>query len=157
MKILVLSDSPFFPSPFKKYYLDKRAKLFNNSNMRQLLFNTAVILAVGELRSECSHFSIHDVTQRIRNKVNPGEWAFSDRPQETVEDIVTYRVDHEEVKTIFNDLYANGILTNLTRQHNGSYYEYSDATPSAVKAVACSPTGRAIPVGIAPTPVTRNP
>lgn len=126
MKILALSNSPFFPSPFKKYYLDKITRLMNNTNMKQTLFSTAILLAVAELR-QAGKFSAYDVTRKLRDQVNKGELTFTDRTTEDLDGVQTYRIEHDDVKDIFNDLWSNDAITNLSRKHNGNYWEFSDA------------------------------
>lgn len=93
--------------------------------MKNTILATAVLLAVGELR-QAGKFSVLNITKKLREWANTGELELSDRTPEDVNGVNTYRIEHDEVKTIFNDMYNNSVIINLSRGFNGSYYEYAD-------------------------------
>jgi hypothetical protein len=119
--------------------------------MKNILFTTAVLLAVGELRQSGS-FSYFDVTKKLRDQVNQGQVAFSDRDLEDVDGVSTYRVDHNEVKTIFNDLWENDVIVNLDKSYTGRYWQFSNTTTS----VASAPNN-AVATSTSVTAAVRNP
>jgi hypothetical protein len=98
--------------------------------MKNLLFVTAVLLAVGELRqTKPQGFSVHDVTTRLREQVNQGDISFTDKSYEDVDmsdgtTLNTQSVEHSEVKALFNDLYANGVITGLDKSYATGYITY---------------------------------
>lgn len=115
-----------------------------NTNMKNLLFVTAVILAVGELRqSKPQGFSVHDVTTRLRAQVNQGDISFTDKPFEDItltdgSTLNTQKVEHNDVKALFNDLYGNGVLTGLDKSYATGYITYVNR-PSAQSQVTTQP------------------
>lgn len=109
-----------------------------NHNMKNLLFITAILLAIEELRqTKPQGFSTWEVTNRLREQVKNGEICFTDRQTEQVEIdgayVDTFRVDRDEVRSIFNDLFANGVLKGLDKTYNrgGGYLLYVNRPPQA--------------------------
>lgn len=103
--------------------------------MKNILFSTAVILILGELRKK-GPFSVHDITKSFREKVNNFEFGLKDRQQEIINNGFSYRIDHEDVKQVFYDLLDNGVISNLTQTFNGTFnvFENSSTQPVKVKA-----------------------
>ncbi len=98
--------------------------------MKNIRFVTAVLLATQSLRQK--PFSVFNVTDTLRKQVNAGEISFSDRSPETVDGIGTFRVDHNEVKAVFQELFKEKVIGGLTPKNMGSYVQYScDAGSSA--------------------------
>lgn len=122
--------------------------------MKTLKFSTAVLMAIREVLATKPTFSIRDVTLYLREAVNKGELAFSDKTPEDVDGITTYRVDHFEVKEQFGDLYASGLLS-LTRRYAGSYFEYS-AVPASASAPSPASSSPSVNVPIATSSVMVN-
>ena len=121
--------------------LDKKTNLPHNKTMKNVLFQTGVLLAVNSVRVSQPTFSIFDVTKSLRNLVNSGTFGFSDKQPTTLAGVSTYFVDHQEVKVIFEDLIASGAVKDLTESNNpGGYREFSDTIKQmAPKAVFTKP------------------
>lgn len=88
-------------------------------------FSTAVLVTLRDVVTAKSPFSVHDITKSLRDSVNKGDIAFSDKDTEDVDGVTTFLVSHDDVREIFNDLFRSGVL-NLTKKHNGSYFTYED-------------------------------
>jgi hypothetical protein len=107
--------------------------------MKNVSFVTAVLLTVGEVRQSDSlpqSFSIHDVTRLLRDKVNRGALGFSDRNVENVDGVETYRVEHNDVKRVFQELFDTGILLNLTYTDNGTYRQFFNVPSTVTQGVS---------------------
>lgn len=117
--------------------LDKDLSLGQHISMcstnKSVRFVTAVLLAVGELRS--SPFSAYSITRKLRDDVNSLALSFLDKSPETVDGIGTFRVVHEEVKDVFRELLSQSIITGLDVQNRGGYLEYSNSTNTQSVAV----------------------
>jgi hypothetical protein len=121
--------------------------------MKSILLSTAVLLAVGELRQlQPTGFSIHDVTKRLREQVANGDVEFSDRHLEMINGQMTFRVDHESVKTIFTEYLDQGILTGLDKDYSPAGFRIFVNRP-AVVVQNSTPT---IPVQTG-SPITQSP
>jgi hypothetical protein len=110
--------------------------------MKNVSFVTAVLLTVGEVRQRPSGFSIHDVTTALREKVNDGAIGFSDRNQEDANGVETYRVEHNDVKRVFEELLSTGVLLNLDSSFNGKYrvfFNVDSVVTQGVSNLASSP------------------
>ncbi len=108
--------------------------------MKTVLFHTAVVLAIVEIRAKQPNgFSVHDVTKYLRNQVNNFEIALSDGTTEDVDGVDTYRIEHNDVKAIFNELFENGALVGLDRRHARGHFEYFNV-PSAPAIVSLKAT-----------------
>lgn len=86
---------------------------------------TAVLNQVREFAANGTTFSIHDITNGIRQKVSTGleipEVAVSGRS-------FSFNIEHVTVKKIFNDLWETGVFDpefTLTRTDNGTYFEFT--------------------------------
>jgi hypothetical protein len=124
--------------------------------MKTLLFATAVIVAIGDLRqSKPQGFSIYDITSRLRDQVNNGELSFSDRAVEDVNGQQTYRVGHEKVKALFHDLYNNGVITGLDKEYASSTDGFGYAV--FVNRPAAQPTTAAQAASVSPSSAFRLP
>ena len=112
--------------------VDKSPSLIHNTGMcmNNLRFVTAVLVAVGDLRT--APFSVFNITTKLRKQVNDGELAFTDKTPETIDGVGTYRVDHQEVREVFNELRRSNVLTGLTSRDTGSYMEYANDTTAQV-------------------------
>lgn len=121
--------------------LDKISKSKQYHTMsKTVTFTTAVILTVGELR-KAGPFSIYNVTSLLRNKANCGDYILSDKTQENVHGVQVYRIEHSDVKALFNELLDNGVLSNLKVRNVGAYNEYSnDVSPAPVSVAPTAPT-----------------
>ena len=139
------------------------------TNMKTLLFSTAVLLAVGDLRQlKPQGFSLYEVTRRLREQTNKGEIAFSDKSIEDVDGIQTFRVVHDEVKAVFNDLFENGVVSNLKKSwdRNGGFFVFVNdsapattpaPTPVATPTPASTPTvASSLVTSTAPLPTIHN-
>lgn len=105
--------------------------------MKNLKFNTAVLLAVGELRQTTNNpFSIYDVTVYLRKMTNSGDWSISDKNVEEVDGVETYCIPHDEVKEVFNDYFDNGIIQNLSKAWNGTYNVFQNLVPFVLTPVS---------------------
>jgi hypothetical protein len=116
---------------------------------QQMKFSTAVLVAVRDVAAAQPKFSVHDITKALRESVNQGDVAFSDRTTEDVNGVDTFRVAHDEVKEYFNDLVGSGVL-NLNKRHNGNYFEYSDngavsSTSAASAPISSTPKNASVP------------
>lgn len=109
-----------------KKNVDNSPSLIHNTGMcmNNLRFVTAVLVAVGDLRT--APFSVFNITTKLRKQVNDGELTFTDKSPETIDGAVTYRVDHQEVRDVFNELRRTNIVTGLTSRDTGTYMEYSN-------------------------------
>lgn len=89
---------------------------------------TAVLLTVKEFICNNSPFSAHDVTVRLREKVNNGEINCIDLPIGTIDDTETQIVSHFEIREIVAELYENKLLDCKKRYVTGdgskNYIEY---------------------------------
>lgn len=127
-----------------KAELDKKKNLpQNNLNMKNIRFVTAVLLAVGEVRK--APFSVFNVTQLLRQQVNGGQLAFTDKSLEDVDGINTYKVEHSEVKEVFNELERNNVVTGLASRPNKGYIEYYPSVKSDVPAIPTSSVSGVVP------------
>lgn len=135
--------------------LDSEPSLVQNINMcaKNIRFVTAVLLAVGELRK--SPFSIHGITKKLRDEVNTGDLTISDKTIETVDGASTYRINHDEVKDVFRELYTQGILQNLTERDTGRYIEYSDSQVQATFSPTVTCAGQVVPAPVTTGKVTQ--
>lgn len=93
---------------------------------------------VSSLIADNTAFSAHDVTTRLRSKINNGESEISGRPYRHLGSLHTQMVEHTEVKTDLDSLYASGSFPTLQRRNNsGGYFEYYvDSTSTAVPSSA---------------------
>lgn len=134
--------------------VDNPPSLDNNTSMcKQARFVTAVLMTIGELRQ--SPFSAYNITKRLREQVNAGDLAISDKTPENVDGQTSFRIDHNEVKDVFRELIHHGVVTGLTSRGAGAYIEYSNdvtpqivASPTASVAVTCA--GQVVPPPFTP-------
>lgn len=125
-----------------KKTLDKKPSPTNNPIMcMNIKFSTAVTLAMKSLTDDKGSFSSYEVTTKLRDMVNKGEVAFTDRTAEDIGGVTTFRVEAVDVKAIVEDAYAARLFN---RTNNGSYFTY---TPVA-KASGCP-----VAAPVQPTPV----
>ena len=126
----------------------------------KIRFVTAIALAVEQLRS--SSFSAFNVTKKLREQVNAGDIEFSDKSPESVDGQTTFRVDHEEVRSVLNELYNLKVVSGLQRRDNGRYLEYVPCTSSPVTPVIPSPylnivtTSSPVPTPLPPDALLRQ-
>ena len=122
-----------------------------NDTQTNLTLREAVVQAVNELKGNGS-MSAHDVTNTIRESVNAGEYALPgyEARANTAGGTIKYWVDHEAVKTVIDDLLADGELRNLgltnVNNTNQPYRVFEFATPT-------DPVDAATP---APAPTVTN-
>ena len=86
----------------------------------------AVATAVNELKSK-GMFSAYDITTFIRNKSNAGEIDLPGLEARPNNQNIKFWINHEDVKSLLNELFASGELENLgltDRTFNGTYLEY---------------------------------
>lgn len=143
-------DGPVTKDSVTKKFLDNPPSPVQNTPMcmKNLRFVTAVIAAVGSLRS--SPFSAFTITSKLRDEVNNGELSFIDKSSETVDGVGTYRVDHSEVRSVFRELLDNAVITGLkARQNPAGYLEYSNDTASVSPTQNQQP--QPVPKPLAPT------
>lgn len=143
--------------------------------MKNLKFPLAVLVATKDVASNNPSFSVHDVTKKLRAMVNAGELSFTDRAQEDVDGINTFRVTHDDVKESFNEIWANDVVT-LNRRSGGSgyfLYELSQPVTSSIQGlqsppiffdgknpvpvVACGSKGLAVPATLTPAAISSKP
>lgn len=116
--------------PVPKKDVDNVPSLVQNTRMcKQARFVTAVLMTVGELRQ--SPFSAYNITKRLREQVNAGDLAITDKTPEDVDGVTSFRIDHNEVKDVFQELLHHNVVTGLTSRDAGQYIEYSDSQPTA--------------------------
>ena len=134
--------------------IDKLPSLIHNTSMcmNNIRFVTAVLVAVGELRTV--PFSVFNITTKLRKQVNAGELTFTDKSPETIDGVGTYRVDHQEVREIFYELTKNNIITGLKSRDTGLYIEFSSDIPATCTSSSSTVQGQMTRVGqvVQPTP-----
>lgn len=118
----------------------------SNVATQPVTLQIAVLQQVKEFASANRPFSVHNITQEIRNKVNSGALEI---PEVEVSG-ASFRFDipHVKVKSIFDDLWNSGVFNpdfTLTRQFNGTFFDY---TPQPVQSAA--PIGTAVPASVTP-------
>jgi hypothetical protein len=100
-----------------------------NQNKTVTLQN-AVLLTVQEFAAANKTFSIHDITQTLREKTSNNELEIPETA--VVGQSFNFEIRADKVKEIFLDLWQTGVFTpdfSLNRQYNGTYFEY---TPTPV-------------------------
>lgn len=105
-----------------------------NSQLQAVTLQTAVIMQVKEFANSNRQFSVHDITQAIRNKVNQGVLEIPE--VEVVGTSWRFDIPHTKVKGLFDELWRTGVFDpdfSLSRAFTGMYYEY---TPSVVNSPA---------------------
>jgi hypothetical protein len=121
----------------------------------------AVIAAINELKA-ADTLSAHQITQLIRQKTNQDEWVVVGSEARPNQQNIKYWINHDDVRRILNELYANNELDALGftgRQFNGTYMEYTfgstplDASGDVAGTAGCS-TGQVNPVQSTPVPAT---
>jgi hypothetical protein len=109
-------------------------------NVPSVTLQTAVLMQVKELAAQNKQFSVHDITRAIRTKASDGDLEI---PEVEVSG-ASFRFDipHAKVKAIFDELWRTGVFDSdftLSRNFNGTYFEY---TPTPVSPVtATTPLG----------------
>jgi len=120
---------------------------------------------VNSLEGDGVKFSAHDVTQRLRKRINDGLIEITGRQYSTIGDsgggtIRTQFVTHDEVRDQLHYFFDNGSFPNLDRTNNGRYFEYE---PKGTAAASTSqfPASAALPpaaaAALAPPPVVPAP
>jgi hypothetical protein len=93
--------------------------------MKSILFVTAVFAASADIANlKPQGFSIHDITKRLREQTANGDVEFSDRTREDVDGTYTFRVDHSEVKNVFNELFEAGLNLALDKKWSNGFFIY---------------------------------
>lgn len=100
--------------------------------MKKLKFFTAVLICINELTQTNKPFSAHDVTKKIREKVNNGEVQFSDRDQEYIDDVLTQKVNHLEIREIVRELYENYFVFDWDIQRGAGFILYAPKNSTAI-------------------------
>ena len=116
-----------------------------------LTLREAVVQAVNELKGTVTHgFSAHDVTNTIRESVNAGEYALPgfEAVPPAADGTIKYWVNHEQVKTVIDELLADGELRNLGLTNV--------ADPTNARPYRLFEFGTATPAPVAPTTPTAN-
>jgi hypothetical protein len=117
--------------------------------LQSVTLQTAIQLQVKEFASAGRSFSVHNVTQEIRNKVNSG--ALEIPEAEVTGASFRFDIAHVKVKALFEELWRNGVFNpdfTLDRDFNGQYWEY---TPTLVTAtVAPAPLAVSAPAPVTP-------
>jgi hypothetical protein len=112
---------------------------YNILMCKQVKFVTAVALAIQDIRS--SPFSAFNVTQKLREWVNKGDVAFTDKSPEDVDGVTTYRIEHQEVRSTVHELINNGVVQGLDTRDTGRFIEYFESAP--IQCVSPTPTPQA--------------
>lgn len=102
---------------------------------KQVTLKELVLGAVEGFLSTDSSFSVHNLTQSIRNVVNSGAVEI---PALLVDgQAFKYEISHDDVKFYFNDLFLNNSFTQpLSRSWQGGYFlYYGDMTPAQVNPI----------------------
>src|SRR6185503_4576118 len=101
---------------------------------------TAVLKTVKDLASQNTTFSVHDITRKVRDQVNTGALEI---PETKVQGTNRFDIQHVKVKSLFDELWRNGVFDpdfSLTRNFNGTYFEYTPSTNSPYQAAVNAAT-----------------
>jgi len=100
---------------------------------KQATLKELVLGAVEGFLATNSKFSVHDVTQSIRQVVNSG--AVEVPALFVPGQAFKFEITHDDVKYYFNELYTDSLFSQpLVRQFNGTYFVYEGA-PTAPKSL----------------------
>jgi hypothetical protein len=102
----------------------------------------AVVTAVTELKTK-GLFSAYDLTTFIRNQANSGKFDLPGLEARPNNQNIKFWINHEDVKSILNELLTNGALDTLGftgRTFNGTYLEYHFEVNAPAVRVVVNPT-----------------
>jgi hypothetical protein len=112
-------------SKLKNKHIETTDKQMNTFNT----LKEAVIAAILEqTAANGAVLSLHQITVFIRERTNTGEWEVLDCVARPNNQNIKFWINHDEVRRIVNDMYANQELDALgftDRSYNGTYMEYS--------------------------------
>lgn len=94
---------------------------------KQLTLKELIVGVVEGFLVTATPFSVHDITNSIREIVNTG---IVEVPALRVDgQAFKFEIGHDDVKFYFNELYQNGLFSKpLVRTFNGAYFIYEAAT-----------------------------
>lgn len=97
---------------------------------KQATLKELVLGAVEGFLATNSKFSVHDVTQSIRQVVNSG--AVEVPALFVPGQAFKFEITHDDVKFYFNELYTDSLFSQpLVRKFNGTYFVYEGAQNSS--------------------------
>ena len=104
-------------------------------NQSPVTLHTAVIMIATEFAKGQKPFSIHEITKEVRRRANDGKLEI---PEVEVQG-ASFRFDihHARIKNEFDELWRTGVFDptfTLTRQFNGTYFEYTPTLNSSAPA-----------------------
>ena len=118
------------------------------SNTNPVTLQAAILSQIREFATTGKTFSVHEVTQALRSKVNSGTLEIPE--VETQNASFRFDIPHKKVKSIFEDLWNSGVFTpdfTLNRRFTGVYFEYIPVT-----ATTSTPTPPVAPIGTVAVP-----
>ncbi len=94
----------------------------------------AVEAVITDFTAALKRFSVHDVTNEIRDRVNKGVLSIDRALAGTAPNVspTTTNIRHEDVKPAVVEAFASGKLPGYDRTHNGTFFEYHPAAPATV-------------------------
>jgi hypothetical protein len=119
--------------------------------LQSVTLQSAVLLQVKEFANAGRSFSVHNVTQEIRNKVNSG--ALEIPEAEVTGASFRFDIPHVKVKGLFDEMYRNGVFNpdfTLDRQFNGTFFEYTPTLVATTGTVTPAPVGTSVPAPVTP-------
>lgn len=95
--------------------------------MKQQILSVAVLDILRDFDSNHRNFSAYDVTVELRKRVNNGEVELTDKVPTDINGMMTFPVNHEEVKEVVSSLWHNDFLKNRQREvlTGTNYWTYS--------------------------------
>ena len=124
---------------------------------QSVTLQAAILLQVQEFANAGRQFSVHNITQEVRNKANSGVLEI---PEVEVSGAsFRYDIPHVKVKAVFEDLWASGVFNpsfTLNRRFNGQYFEYTPTTNQGAPVTPATPSYTVSP-STAPTTATATP
>ncbi len=94
--------------------------------MNTISLNTAVLVAIQSLVASQKSFSAHDVTKKIRELSNSGQFSIANADTQELDGVEYEVIEHSDVRSIVEELWVSGVCeySGLARKFNGQFYEY---------------------------------
>lgn len=105
------------------------------NQVQSVTLQTAILMQVKEFAQAQQPFSVHNITQEVRSKVNSGTLEIPE--VEVTGASFRFDIPHTKVKALFDELWRTGVFDpdfSLNRQFNGTYFEYTPTLNTPVAA-----------------------
>lgn len=125
-----------------------------SNQIQSVTLQTAILMQVQEFAKANIPFSVHNITQEVRAKVNNGTLEIPE--VEVTGASFRFDIPHTKVKSLFEELWRTGVFDpdfSLNRQFNGKYFEYTPTlTNSGLQTASSVPPSNYTSLVTAPQP-----